>query len=317
MPLTKEKLLESVDIWQVNTDDTEEWYQKGINLYRELRHIDPFNYIDYSTKLANLMIEQARSEKMLHGNIRTAEKLLKEVIDIEPEHSEIFYRLAFINEHSKKWEAVLFYANEALNQGITLDEEIKLSALMGYAYIQIGLKRHGKELFEHALSLDTNKEWTLFIENYKELSNQRIPLNRKQQKESDKSIEVALQYTRENLCCILSAYSNYNCLITSSNEISLDSKEAELLAFLVQNSDQPVTRFKILSHIWPELAKDNPKTNVVKRNIYSLRKKCEGAFETIYNPKELIAFEQNGYHLKFPVKVEVFKGVDFRRLSCR
>ena len=314
MPLTKEKLLKMVDIWQVNVDDTEEWYQEGINLYKQLCRIDPFYIANYNKNLVNLLLEQARNEKMLQGNIRTAERLLKEVIDIEPEHSEIYYRLAFINEHSKKWEAILFYANEAINQGITLDEEIKLSALMGYAYIQIGLKRHGKELFEHATKLDTDKEWSMFIENYKDLANQRIPLNRNQREERDKSIEVALQQARENLCCILNVYSNNNCLITSTNEISLEPKEAELLAFLVENNGKSVTKEKILNHIWPELA--NPKSTAVKRTMSTLRTKCAKAFEVNCN-QNLIPYEQNGYSLKFPVKVEILKGVDFRRLSCR
>jgi len=313
----KEELLDMLSIWQAKPIDTEDWYQKGIDLYTQLCQVDSFDKAKYNKNLANLHLEQARNEKMLHGNISTAERLLKKVIDIEPDHSEIYYRLAFINEYSKKWEAILFYANEAINQGITVEEEIKLSALMGYAYIQIGLKRHGKELFEHATTLDTNKEYVLFIEHYKDLAAHRLPTRRQQREEKNESIEVALEHTRENLCCILSVYSHNDCLITSTNEVSLTPKEAELLAFLVQNNGQPISPSKVLSDIWPEIAINKSNSTVVKRNISSLRSKCAKAFEADYNPKELIPFEQGGYLLKFPVKVEIFKGVDFRRLSCR
>ncbi|WP_312755875.1 hypothetical protein [Rummeliibacillus suwonensis] len=149
MSLTQQ-LREREKTWQANSEDTDGWYEEGINLYQQLLRIDPFNYSDYNKKLANLMLEKARNEKMLHGNMLTAERLLKRVIDIEPDCSEIYYRLAFINAYTKKWEAVLFYANEAIDLGISLYEEIKLSALMGCAYTQIGLKRRGKEQFEHA-----------------------------------------------------------------------------------------------------------------------------------------------------------------------
>ncbi|MFJ8104146.1 hypothetical protein [Lysinibacillus sp. NPDC096212] len=140
----------------------------------------------------------------------------------------------------------MFYANEALEQGISEEEEIKLSALMGCAYSKISLVRRAKEQFDHAESLDKNKEWSLFIEKYKELSNERRALTKQQREEKDDSINIALEKMHESLCCILNLYSHHNCLITRENEIKLSLKEAELLAFLLKNQEQPISSQKIL-----------------------------------------------------------------------
>lgn len=157
MLTNKELLLEIEELWLSKEDDTDEWYEEGIQLYEKLGKVDSFNFAHYNKQRANLLLEKARNEKMHHGNMNQAESLLKRVIDLEPGHSEIYYRLAFINAHHEKWEAVLFYANEALEYRLSLDEEIKLSALMGCAYRKIKLHHRGKEQFEHAEALDVKK----------------------------------------------------------------------------------------------------------------------------------------------------------------
>lgn len=196
--------------------------------------VDHFNRTDYSKRKVDLLLEKARDEKMNHGNYKRAEILLKRIIDTEPNHPEVYYRLAFINAYFEKWEAALFYANETFEYGPSLDEEIKLSALMGYAFTKIGLKQRGKEYFEYAESLDNEKEWTLFIDNYKDLANTRNIMIKKAVQEKEENIEVALQKMRENLCYILSIRSRRNFFITSANQISISPKEAELLAFLIK-----------------------------------------------------------------------------------
>lgn len=223
---------------------------------------------------------------------------------------------AFINAHHEKWEAVLFYANEALDYGLSESGKIKLSALMGCAYRKIKLHHREKEQFEHAEALDVKNEWTLFIGKYRDLADERRAITRLQREEREESFETALQNTHENMCCILTLYSSYNCLITSESEVSLSMKEAELLSFLSVNKDGFVSRKKILDNIWPELTSDNPNSTVVKRNISSLRKKLSEAFES-HLGMEFIRFEDNGYKLYLPVSIQVFKGVDSRRISCR
>ena len=149
----KELLLEKEDLWLSKEDDSDEWYEEGIRIYELLSKVDSFNFAHYNKQQANLLLEKARNEKMHHGNMNRAESLLKRVIDLEPTHSEIYYRLAFINAHHEKWEAVLFYANEALEYRLSLDEEIKLSALMGCAYKKIKLHHRGKEQFENCRNI--------------------------------------------------------------------------------------------------------------------------------------------------------------------
>lgn len=316
MPSIKEALLKQEELWLSEENDTDEWYEEGLQIYEKLSRVDHFNFARYNKQRANLLLEQARHEKLLHGNMHRAESLLKRVIDLEPNHPEIYYRLAFINAHHRKWEAILFYANESLDYGLSVVEEIKISALMGYAYKQIGLRHRGKEQFEHAEGLDDKREWTLFIEKYKDMAGERRSFTRQQREERDESIDTALQKTHENLCCILTLYSSHNCLVTSENEVSLSLKEAELLSFLALNEEGFVSKSQILHHVWPELSLDNPNSTVVKRNISSLRTKLSQAFKG-YLGKELIRFEENGYKLVLPVPLQVFKGVDPRRLSCR
>ena len=316
MPSIKETLLKQEELWLSEENDSDEWYEKGLQLYEKLRRVDHFNFARYNKQQATLLLEQARHEKLLRGNMSRAESLLKSVIDLEPDHPEIYYRLAFINAHHRKWEAVLFYANEALEYGISVDEEIKLSALMGCAYRKINLHRRSKEQFEHAETLDNKKEWVLFIKKYKDMGDERPFPTRQHRDEREASLEIALQNTRVNACCILTLYSSHNCLTTSGNEVSLSLKEAELLAFLALNEGSFVSNSKILHHVWPELALENPYSTVVKRNISSLRAKLAQAFDD-HLGKQLIQFVENGYKLVLPVPLEVFKGIDSRRLSCR
>lgn len=312
----KELLLEKEDLWLSKEDDSDEWYEEGIRIYELLSKVDSFNFAHYNKQQANLLLEKARNEKMHHGNMNRAESLLKRVIDLEPGHSEVYYRLAFINAHHEKWEAVLFYANEALDCGLSENEEIKLSALMGCAYRKIKLHHRGKEQFEHAEALDVKNEWTLFIGKYRDLANERRAITRQQREEREESLEEALEKTRENMCCILTLHTSYNALITSDTEVSLNPKEAELFFFMAMNREGFVSKSKILDHVWPELLLDNPNSTVVKRNVSSLRRKLSEAFES-HLGLEFIRFEDNGYKLYLPVSIQVFKGVDSRRISCR
>ena len=312
MPLTKETLLKMEEMWLSEENDTDEWYEEGLKLYKQLSYRDHFNFALYNKKQVDLLLGQARNEKLLHGNMHRAEGLLKRVIDVDPNHSEIYYRLAFINVHFKKWEAVLFYANEALEYGLSLDEEIKISALMGYSYSQIGLRRRGKEQFEHAEKLDDKEEWTLFIQKYRSLADERRILTKQQREEKNESFEIARQKTRENLCFILNLYSNQNCFITSEHEVSLNPKEAELLSFLSLNKDSVVSKAKILNNIWPEL---DSNSTVVKRNISSLRTKLSQAFDGV-SGTDIIQFEKSGYKLSLPLPLQIFKGVNPRQSSC-
>lgn len=307
----KIKLLEKEAIWLLDESHHEEWYEEGINLYSQLIHFDPFNQAHYTNQLANLYLEKAIDEKMYHGNIRTAEQLLMRVIDLDPNHSQIYYRLAFINEHYKKWEAVIFYANEAFEYGVSEEEEIKLSALMGYAYRNIGLINRAKDQFEHAKQLDAERDWYLFIEHYEEL------VKRRQQRrtlthDEDISLERTLQSLREDFCYVLNFYSNKNVLITIDFEIKLTLKEAELLAFLIKQDDQAVSNATLLQHIWPELAISNPKSSVVKKTIRELRIKLSD-----HSLVSFIATESHGYKLNSPREVKIVQGMNFQRLSCK
>lgn len=173
-----------------------------------------------------------------------------------------------------------------------------------------------KKQFEHAEALDEKNEWTLFIGKYRDLADERRVITRQQREEREESLEEALQKTRENMCCILTLHTSYNALITSDTEVSLNPKEAELLAFLALNETAFVSKSQILDYVWPELALDNPNSTVVKRNISSLRRKLSQAFESL-SGQEFIRFEKNGYKLIFPVSLRVLKGVDYRRISCR
>lgn len=312
MPLTKDALLKTEKIWLSEENDTDEWYEQGLKLYKQLSNIDHFNFALYNQKQVDLLLGQARNEKILHGNMNRAERLLKRVIDVNPNHSEIYYRLAFINVHFKKWEAVLFYANEALDYGITLEEEIKISALMGYAYCQIGLRRRGKEQFEHAERLDDTKEWTLFIQKYRELADERRILTKQQRENNNESVEIALQKMRENLCYILNLYLNQNRFITNENDVRLSPKEAELLSFLAVNKDRVVSTAKILTNIWPEL---NSNSTVVKRTISDLRKKLSKVFNGL-SGTDIIQSDEFGYKLTLPLPVQMVKGVNLKTLSC-
>lgn len=297
--------------WYSTEARDELWFDQGIKLYERLIQLDPFNLAYYTNQLVNLYLESAVNEKMYHGNIMTAERLLKKVIDIDPEHAQIYYRLAFINDHLKKWEAVLFYANEALDYGISEEEEVKLSSLMAYAYGRLGLAKRSREQFKYARELDKDKEWLLFIEHYEELGNKRLKNSNKRLQTEKDNIQILLQRKRENLSYILSLYSNRNVLIAADTEINLRMKEAELLAFLVKQEGNVTSSDSILQHIWPELALNNPTSSVVKKTIRELRKKfADSQLGLVINT------ESPGYLLSSSIKIEIVQGVNFNRLSC-
>ncbi|MER2262777.1 MAG: helix-turn-helix domain-containing protein [Psychrobacillus sp.] len=308
----KVRLLEDQNDWQSIEGRDELWFEQGIKLYERLIQLDPFNLAYYTNQLVNLYLESAINEKIYRGNILRAERLLKKVIDIDPEHAQIYYRLAFINEYFEKWEAVLFYANEALDYGISEEEEVKLSALMAYAYRRLGLVKRSRDQFKYARELDKDKEWFLFIEHYEELGNKRLKNSNKRLQTEKDNIEILLQRKRENLCYILSLYSNQNMFIAADTEIDLTMKEAELLAFLAKQEGNVTSSYSILQHIWPELALNNPTSSVVKKTIHELRKKfADSQLGLVINT------ESPGYLLSSSTKIEIIQGVNFNRLSCR
>ncbi|MEK4246583.1 winged helix-turn-helix domain-containing protein [Psychrobacillus sp. FSL K6-2684] len=308
----KVRLLENQNDWQSLEVRDELWFEQGIKLYERLIQLDSYNLAYYTNQLVHLYLESAINEKIYHGNILRADRLLKKVIDLDPEHAQIYYRLAFINEHFKKWEAVLFYANEALDYGISEEEEVKLSSLMAYAYRKLGLVKRSRDQFKYAKELDKEKVWYLFIEHYEELGKKTLKSNSKGLQTGQDNIERLLQRKRENLCYILSFYSNRNMLIADDSEIPLTLKEAELLAFLTKQEGKLISSARILEHIWPELAINNPTSSVVKKTIRGLRKKF-----TDYNLELVIDTESPGYQLSSSIKIEIVQGVNFDRLSCR
>ncbi|WP_067724566.1 hypothetical protein [Oceanobacillus damuensis] len=114
---------------------------------------------------------------MIGGNKQRAFTYLQRAASTSSQKGDTFYHLAFLAEAMtsgrERWESSAFYAKEAIERGINLDNLIKVWCLLGKAYHELGLKEDAARCFSESKKLDKDDNHVRFRDKYrkKEKSN--------------------------------------------------------------------------------------------------------------------------------------------------
>lgn len=310
-----EELLDWEDDWLSREDldgvENRAWLEEGIDIYKQLIQIDQ-NEQRYSITLADLYLGAGRDEKMRIGNHRNAFNILWLATLHAPNKPDAFYHLSFVlAKEKRKWEAVLFYGNEALEKGISGSRRIKLLCNLSLGYARLGYIIKSRALIEEAKILDTNHDNEWFIE----LFTDQIKVKRKEPvllKESNKKrVSVSLndynkviESATEGSCVVLDLTKDASYFRGLQDDVSLEQKEAEVLGFLMENTMKSCSKSQIESSIWLD---QQIGSATVKRYISSLRRKISKAMGRDDISNSVLVTTKDGYEWKSDIQSYVLR----------
>ncbi|MBU8919071.1 winged helix-turn-helix domain-containing protein [Bacillus sp. FJAT-29953] len=310
-----EELLDFEDNWLDREgldegDGRNGWLEEGIRLYTRFLELDR-KEPRYSIMLANLYLQLGRDEKIRRGNYLRAYDILRRATIYSPDKPDAFYHLSFIlAEEDRKWEAVLFYGNEALEKGIDGSKRIKLLCNLALAYTRIGYPRKGSDLIREAVTLDVKKEQLWFIELYmdKMKKKQMEPILLKENDEKRKrithhDIDQILDDAMNGKYVVLNLADSEKLVYGSSDTVRLEPKQAELLGYLIDNKGIYCDKSRIEKAVWNDQVL-NPA--VVKRYIAAIRRKLAQAMGRNDIKESVLRTTQNGEYVwiaDIPAKV--------------
>jgi two-component system response regulator RegX3 len=84
------------------------------------------------------------------------------------------------------------------------------------------------------------------------------------------------------------------CGVKDGNEVAFTKREIEVLSYLAQNSDRPVSREELLAKVWGYARNLDIETRTVDIHIAKLRRKIEADSKA---PELLITVRGAGYRL--------------------
>jgi tetratricopeptide (TPR) repeat protein len=272
-----EELLLLEDAWydREETDESAQWLEEGIELYKKLIEADKKEQ-RFAIMLADLYLQSGRDKKMRLGNRHAAYSVLRLATKYAPDKPDAFYHLSFIfAEEKRQWEVVLFYGKEALEKGIAGNERIKLLCNLALAYTRLGYIAQGRAYILQARNLDVQNEHTWFIQLYEDKMKQRnqepILLG-----ESHSERIRSTRHNREELkeaamngtCIVLDLTEDEKYLYGVNDAVRLPRIEALVLGYLIENG--AATKEQIEKAVWIDNVVGSSK---VKRNVSALRTK--------------------------------------------
>lgn len=235
-----------------------EWIGEGIKIYEQFVQIDHGNP-SYSVILSRLYLDWGRTEKMRRENEVRAQRILWNAVMLAPERPDAYYYLSFILANQCKWKTVLFYAKEALENGLPQDKRIKLFCCMAVAYARLGIHTKADSLFEQAVQLDQAKKHAWFIELYRDqlkVGNKEQVLMKTPDEErvavSRDDYEQIRDKARDGECVVLDLSKDDNCFYGHADTVKLQRKEAEILGYLMDQLQHPCSQKEIKEAVWPD-----------------------------------------------------------------
>ncbi|WP_312474747.1 winged helix-turn-helix domain-containing protein [Neobacillus sp.] len=284
--MTVDELLDWEDNW-LNREGLDEgekriaWLEEGVNLYSQFIQVDK-KEPRYAITLSDLYLEVGRDEKIRKGNYHAAYKTLRMATIHASKKPDAFYHLSFIlAKEDRKWEAVLFYGNEALAKGLTGSKRIKLLCNMALGYKRLGYVEKAYSLIKEAKLLDSTNDYEWFIELYidRMKENRREPILLKETNEKRKFVTKD-HYTKviddamDGKCVVLDLTKEEKFFRGCQDDIRLERKEAEILGFLIDHAMTSCPKVQIESSVWIDRQVGS---SAVKRYMVSLRKKLSQA----------------------------------------
>lgn len=314
--MTKEELLNWEDDWLEREcvdegDELYAWLEEGIELYKKLIQVDP-KESRYFVTLAELYLQWGRDEKIRKGNYHSASRLLKQASIYAPTKPDAFYHLSFIlADEDQRWEAVLFYAKEALEKGIDGSKRIKLLCNIALAYARLGYTQQAMRYIKEASETDQIGEHRWFMELYmdrikkgmtkpillKEQENERKIVSKR---EADKLKDEAI----DGKCIVLDLSADEKYIHASKDVVRLERKEAEILGYLMEHQMKSCSKRSIEQAVWH----DRPvSSSAVKRYIASLRRKLAQAMGRTDISDHILVTTEDGYVWKVDIPSVVLR----------
>ncbi|WP_088103009.1 helix-turn-helix domain-containing protein [Halalkalibacter urbisdiaboli] len=283
---TLEELLDWEDNWldRDGLDEGEErnaWLEEGVDLYKQFIQLDK-KEPRYSITLSELYLEVGRDEKMKRGNQLAAYETLRLASIHASTKPDAFYHLSFVlAKEKRKWEAVLFYGNEALERGLVGSKRIKLLCNLGLGYARLGYIDKAFKLFEEAKMLDEHHEHEWFIELYSDKikENRREPIllkesNEKRRFVSRDSYKDVIEDAMNGKCVVLDLTKADKYFRAFKDDVHLERKEAEILGFIMDHALSSCSKESIEKSIWEERKVSD---STVKKYMLKIRNKLSQA----------------------------------------
>jgi tetratricopeptide (TPR) repeat protein len=312
---TLEELLDWEDSWLERDgldegEDRTAWLAEGVELYKQFIKLDK-KEPRYSITLAELFLEVGRDEKIRRGNHFAAYRTLREATIYAPNKPDAFYHLSFVlAKEKRKWEAALFYGNEALQKGITGSKRIKLLCNVALGYARLGYVVKAFELFQEARKLDVDDELDWFIELYVDQmkENRREPILLKESNEKRRFV------SRDHYTSVIDDALDGKCVVLdltkedkyfrAADDIRLERKEAEILGYLMDNAMTSCPKERIEESIWDER---KVSASAVKRYMASIRRKLKQAMGRDDIAENVLVTTDKGYEWRAEKKSIVLR----------
>ncbi|RSK27626.1 tetratricopeptide repeat protein [Bacillus sp. HMF5848] len=284
------------------------WLVQGIKLYRNLLAKEPDN-IEYKMKLANLMTRSGSDEKLRYMNLNNAAYMFKEVLELFPHHAEALYRLGHICYENKDYNDSIEFFSKAVEQTLEETKLFRSYATMSKAYYYLKEEGWAKNYLHKAIEADKGKNFTNEINEVESLVTQNghytmmvryadgvTHLITAKAAESLKDEDV-------NEVATLDVRPYHSSFSGPIDTVSLERKEAEILAYLVER-DYKVVSIDELFNIWE--IDEEPEVNTIKSHISKIRgkvRKClpESKDKIITNKRGV------GYRWICPIPVNITK----------
>lgn len=297
-------------------DEHNAWLEEGVGLFKDYIRLDP-KETRYRITLADLYLRWGRDEKIRLGNKRQAEKILRHAVRFSPESPDPYYHLSFLTAETgrreEQWASALFYAKESLEYNLDEKKKIKLLCNMALGYMHLGLREKAQELIVEADQLDmkNKNEFDWFVQLYadklKTVSHgkwlHKIPEQNREvvsKKRYDEIIDMAI----DGNCVVLDLSQTYRYFYGKYDALKLEAREAGVLGYLMERSNQPCSKEDIEKAVW--IGGEIGET-AVKRYISSIRRKLKKAMKR-EDIKESVLVWENGYYIwKLDMKQHVLR----------
>lgn len=133
------------------------WCENGVRMFKALLQSDPVN-IRYKLKLAELLLELGRDEKMRQFRYDDARELFDEVLLHDPNEIVAHYHLAVLDINDHKWTSAIEHLTLYQAFEDCVDESrVKTLCYLAVAYHHLDETDEAQELFDQALAL--NEQW--------------------------------------------------------------------------------------------------------------------------------------------------------------
>lgn len=302
------------------------WIQQGINLYRELLDEDPDN-IKYKEELAKLLSTKGKDEKLFSFNLGEAEQLFKEVLEVNPDHSEAHYRLGHIyfekgnfykksanqSKMEKFYNESVRWFEKALNYPLSNTQLVRTYCTLAKAYHFLEYFSDSYEYLKKATEADNERNFTAEIKDAEKVITEN--------KEKDiitrcsdgsslliKSEEVPdfILETEENGEIALDLSSPQPTILGNEHVEILERRAACILYVLDNKKDTFVSLEEIMQEVFENQIKS---LNSIKSYISEIRKILKRCSPNDFEGNPIINKRGIGYQLNRNIKLNIVEAI--------